>query len=72
MFDKNKTYWIVFKGDSVDKMRRKGKVIEEAVNIIKVEGDNGFITFIPTATILSINEAKDTLSEKYKPSLAIE
>ncbi len=60
MFDQNKTYWIVFAGDKIEKMTIKGKILEENNHLIKVERERDqSIEFIPISKIIRINEEKE-------------
>lgn len=58
MFDKDKIYWVVFKGDNVAKLSRKGKVVEENNFMIKLVTEHGIEYFIPLGSIISANEDK--------------
>lgn len=59
MFDKDKKYWISFSGETKERINVKGVILEETPNIIKLQRDNGNISFIIVSTILSINEDRN-------------
>lgn len=58
MFNVNETYWFVIKGQKVDKLTIKGRVIEEDGFMVKVVTDREQEFIIIKSSIIEVNKDK--------------
>lgn len=64
MFELGKIYWVEVKGHTKDRVKFRGKILEENEFMIKLERDDGKIEIILFNKILDINLDKNQDIEK--------